>query len=71
MGPFGIQELLVILVLFTLGPLSPIAAILITRDAERRGMESLAWGFGTLFLMIVVVPIYLLRNKPQYLASQH
>jgi hypothetical protein len=59
-GPIGVPELLIILSwLVVLG-----VAILVGRDANRRGMNGLAWGIGVALLCIVFLPIYLIVRKP-------
>jgi zinc ribbon protein len=59
-GAIGLPELLIILPwLAVLG-----IAILVGRDANRRGMNGVAWGIGVALLCIVFLPIYLIVRKP-------
>jgi len=42
-----------------------IVAIFVGQDAETRGMNSWAWGFGVFLLMIVFLPLYFILRKPK------
>lgn len=42
-----------------------IVAIIISRDAESRGMSGIGWGIFTFAICIVAIPIYLIVRKPK------
>jgi hypothetical protein len=37
----------------------------ISKDANERGMNGMAWGICSAMLMIIVVPLYLIVRKPR------
>ncbi len=39
-------------------------AVVIARDANRRGMMGPLWGLGVFLLLIVFLPLYLIVRKP-------
>lgn len=41
-----------------------VIAILIGKDANRRGMSGFGWGLFTFLVCIVAIPIYLIVRKP-------
>ena len=41
-----------------------ICAIYVATDANKRGMNGVAWAIGVFFLCIVFLPIYLIVRKP-------
>lgn len=41
-----------------------VIAVVIARDANRRGMNGIVWGLGVFLLCIVFLPIYLIVRKP-------
>ncbi len=41
-----------------------IVAILIGKDASKRGMNSIGWGIGVFALMIIFLPLYFILRKP-------
>jgi len=42
-----------------------VVSCFIYKDAEERGMSGMGWAAGTLLLMIVTVPLYLVVRKPR------
>jgi len=41
-----------------------VVAILVGKDAEKRGMSALGWGLGVFFIMIIFLPLYFIVRKP-------
>jgi hypothetical protein len=52
-GPFGFSFLIALLI-----------AIWVASDANKRGMNGVAWAIGVFLLCIVFLPIYLIVRKP-------
>jgi hypothetical protein len=42
-----------------------IVAILVGKDAKKRGMSAWGWGIGVFLLLIVFLPIYFIVRKPK------
>ena len=42
-----------------------ICGVIISQDAESRGMNGLGWGVFTFLLFIVAVPMYLVVREPK------
>jgi len=45
--------------------LALIAAIIIGKDANSRGMSGFGWGLFTFLVCIIAIPIYLIVRKPK------
>ena len=41
-----------------------VIAVVVARDANRRGMNGLLWGIGVFLICIVFLPLYLILRKP-------
>jgi hypothetical protein len=39
-------------------------ALLVARDASRRGMNAVGWFLGVLFLLLIALPLYFILRKP-------
>ncbi|HBH47334.1 MAG TPA: hypothetical protein DDX98_01760 [Bacteroidales bacterium] len=42
-----------------------VVAILVAKDAQKRGMNAWAWAFGVFLLLIVFLPLYFILRKPE------
>lgn len=41
-----------------------LVAIFVAKDANKRGMNGIAWGAGVFLVMIIFLPIYFIVRKP-------
>ena len=44
--------------------IAAVVAYYVYEDANKRGMDGLAWAFGVFLLMILFLPLYFILRKP-------
>lgn len=57
------QKIMIALIILIIQIIFLVIAILIGRDASKRGMNAWGWGIGVFFLWIIFLPIYFMRRQ--------